>query len=292
MSTSRIDMTTEKPERSGQGRKTPRQPANATFRYSHWDLGRLVPHPLGPGPWNPTKLFAECSAQEETLRGINMRNVFASMHRFYLFGYPLFGEASNSANEGYPLQFTIGRPKSIRKAKVDWRYAELLRYLKELKDTELRWLLIARWLSEEDICSPEEFLPRGVLRRMLEKARARTMPLSPRDLYHWNLVKIWYPYFEALFIEIGRVPKSHRGPGETLVKLGYLEDAVRWSLGKRSVVQAAAIWLEQRNTTINSRKRLSARSLENAYSRVNVAMRNADSDFEKLQNQQSKAMPR
>jgi hypothetical protein len=275
-------------KRSGQSRTGPGQPGNT--KYGHWRLSELAPRPLGPGPWQPKELFAACSTQEQILKQIDMAEAFVSMRRFYLFSFPLFGDSSNFANEGYPLQFTIGPPKGLRSSKVDWRYTELLRHLKELNDKELRWLLLARWLSAEGVCTPEEFLPAGVLKRMLDKVRLRMMRLSPSDMYLWYLVKIWQPYFEALLTELGNMPKNCLGPGATLLERGYRRDAIESSIRKRrrSPIQAITGWLEERES-IEHDKELPARTLENAYSRIEVAMRNADSDFEKLQIQQTKS---
>lgn len=278
-------MTAIKSRRGRQSRKHSNE--SGKTKYSHWNLFMLAPRPLGRGPRNPSEIFESCSAQEQILKRIDMGKAFVSIHRFYLFGFPLFcDETANFANEGYPLHFTISRPKGTKKSTANWRYTELLRYLKELNDTELRWLLVARWLDAEGVCEPEDFLPKAVLKRMLAKIRSRTMRLSPRDMYLWDLIRIWSPYFEALLTELRNMPKNSLGPGLTLVKRGYRQDAVESSLKKRSPIPAIAGWLEERER-ISGRKQLPARTLENAYSRVEVAMRNADSDFERLQAQQS-----
>lgn len=274
-------MSARKSKRSAQPQKSQNH-GGTTFE--PWDLFRLPTGSPPMGASSPRELFEECSAHERHAQKSDVIDVLNEFARFYLFDRPLFGEGSVWTNDGYPLLFTIRKPKIVKSSQTDWRYAELLRHLKNLDDRELRWVLIARWLNVEGVCEPEHFLPATVFRRMLKKTRVAKIRVSSTAVYQWRLVRIWLPYFENLLADIGRVPKSHRGPGEALVKLGYLEDAVKWSLERRSAIYAATNWLEQRKTT-NSSKQLSARTLENAYSRVMVAMRKADSDDEKLQSQ-------
>ncbi len=274
-------MTVRKSKRILQPRKSRN---DGDMRVSEWDSFKLPIDQALTYASSPKELFEECTAHEQRTNKSKVAGLLDKIARFYLFDRPLFGQGSDWTKDGYPLLFTIPKPKIVKSLKTDWRYAELLRYLKELDDPELRWVLIARWLKVEGVCEPEHFLPASIFRRMIKRTKASRIQLSSTDIYLWRLVRIWLPYFEYLLADIGRAPMSHRGPGEALVKLGYLEDAVKWSLEKRSAVPAVTTWLEQRNTTNNS-KQLSARTLENAYSRVLVAIRKADSDVEKFQRQ-------
>jgi hypothetical protein len=250
-----------------------------------WDSFELPTGKEETRATSPDELFEECASKEQRTKKSNVVEVLNDLARFFLFNRPLFGESADWSRDEHPLFFTIRRSpgKTVRS---DWRYTELLRHLKALNEPELRWVLIARWLKQEGICEPDSFLPASVLRRILKKTRAAKIRLSSTDVYLWRLVRIWLPYFEYLLADARRIPKSHRGPGEALVKLGYLKDAVKWSLEKRSAVQAVANWLEQRNM-MNRSKQPSARTLENAYSRVLVAMRKANSDVEKFHRQRS-----
>jgi hypothetical protein len=281
-------MSAKKSKRSVQPRKSRN---DSETRVTQWDSFELPTGSVQTYALSPSELFEECTANERRISKSNVMHLLDRLARFYLFDRPLFGQGSDWTNDGYPLLFTIRKPKIVKTSKSDWRYAELLRHLKNLDDPELRWILIARWLNVEAVCDPEDFLPASMFRRMLKKTRAAKIRLSSTDVYLWRLVRIWLPYFEYLLADLNRAPRSHRGPKEALVKGGYLEDAVEWSLQKRSAVQAVTSWLEQRNTPKGS-KQLSARTLENAYSRVMVAMRKADSDVEKFQHQSSESTPR
>jgi transposase len=268
-------MTPRKSRLSSRPRKT-QSNARATPKvWAHFELPTGSPTTFA---LNPGELFAECSAQEQRAKKSNVVGLLDKLARFYIFDRPLFGEAPDWANDGYPLLFTIRKPTNLKSSKVDWRYSELLRYLKNLDDPELRWTLIARWLNIEGVCDPEHFLPSHIFRRMLKKTRANTIRLSPSDIYLWRVVRIWLPYFEYLLSDLRKISLKHRGPLEALVKIGYSENAVRCALAKRSAVQAVTSWLELRSE-MTSGKRLSARTLENAHSRVLVAMDKANADF-------------
>jgi hypothetical protein len=242
---------------------------------------------LGPGPWKPRDLFAACEAREQKIAMYSTKEFLQALDRIFLFTFPLFDDKpGNWANSHYPLQFTIARPEDAKGSNAAWRYTELLRHLKNLDETELRWLLIARWLYDAGVCEPEEFLPKEVFLRMLKRIAKKRMQISPSDLSLWQLVKVWWPYFENLLNDLHRLPKTRRWPGNSLLKIGYREDAIALAIGKRSTVQVTTSWLALRNG-LEATKGMNARTLENAYSRVDVAFKNSESAFQKFQAQQS-----
>ncbi len=265
----------------GHGRRRERK--SAYFALVSW--GKQ----LGPGPWKPSDLFAACSTQEQEFERVSGKEFSKSLDRFYLFDFPLFSDKpGNFGNAGYPFHFAIARPEGAKGSKAAWRYTELLRYLRKLDEPELRWLLIARWLDEEGVCEPEEFLPTGVLQRMVKRESKERMRVSRRDFYHWRLIKVWLSYFEALLTDLRNAPKNYqRRRVEALLIQGYRLDAIESALGKHSAVQATTSWLEEREGK-DARKGMTARTLENAYSRVEVAIQKAVSD---LQTQQSDSNP-
>ena len=161
---------------------------------------------------------------------------------------------------------TIGLPKGKMGSRA-WRYKQLLHDLRTLSDRELRWVLIARWLQEEGVCGPQEFLPPEVLERILKKLirDPRKPRVSFRDTYYLWLVRIWIPYFERLLRDRDGI-QTRRNPQEKLIPKGYSQDTIEATLGKHSAVQCVVSWLEQR-------KHIDARTLDNAYSRGQVKLR-------------------
>jgi hypothetical protein len=282
-----VGTQSEQKNHSQEGRKCPSELARAYLAVFSWNITEI-----GPGPWEPSDLFAACRAEEQKFEKVSGKEFLLSRDKIFLFGFPLFcDEPGDFANDSYPLQFTIARPKDAKGLNVGWRYTELLRYLRKLDDTELRWLLIARWLDEERICDPEDFLPKGVLQRMVKRLSKRRMRVAPTDWFLWKRVMVWRPYFESLLADRHKLGKINRGREEALLKKGYRRDAIELALGRHSAVQATTSWLEQREG-FGAKKRLTARTLENAYSRVQVAIQNTASDFQKFQAQQSDSKPR
>jgi hypothetical protein len=224
----------------------------------------------------PNELFQSCESEQRKFESIDGKEFLQSLDRMLLFGGPVFsdGPASRKKN-GYPFEITITRPRG---AKSDWRYAALLKTLKRLDETDLRWLLIARWLETESICKAEMFLPREILERLLKRARKTRLQVSPTDLQQARLIRIWLPYFTKLMNEVKKLGKTHRGPVNTLIKMGYLSAAVESIFRKRSAVQATISWLASREV-ISSEDEINERRMENAYSRVESAKRKFDSKF-------------
>lgn len=229
----------------------------------------------------PNELFESCKSQERKFQSINGHEFLQSLDRMLLFGGPVFsnGRASQKKN-GYPFDITITRP---RVAQSEWRYAALLRALKKLQETDLRWLLIARWLESECICQAEAFLPKEVLERLLKAASKTRMPASPTDLQQARLIGIWLPYFRRLLADEKTARNSHLGRVGALLKKGYVQRAIESAIGRRSEIAATASWLALRDDdgSENENKRMKERTLVNAYTRVNVAKRKFDDKFMK-----------
>jgi hypothetical protein len=256
----------------------PRKETRQVENPHQWD-SFVLPTYVDSPDLNPKELFAICTAQEQRTKKRDVANVLDDFAKFYLFDRPLFGVSAEWSNSGYSLLFTI--PEPVNKIPdTDWRYAEFVKHLKALDDHELRWVLVARWLKEENICEPDKFLPPDVLRRALKKVRVMQVRSSPTDVYLWRLVRIWLPYFGNLNEDRRKIPASRRGPGDALVNMGYSKDAVSWSLETHSLIQAITNWLAERSTTPHS-KRVSARTLANSYSKVLASTREVISDVAK-----------
>jgi len=208
-----------------------------------------------------------CTDLEVKLEKMDIRELLSSSAWFSLFEIPLF--TSNSSGDcdtsdeqrfhGYPFSFSITGPDS-KVSQPDWRYQELLRMLKQFDDAELRWLLVARWLHEEEVCEPDEFLHPTILQHLIKKYLAQTAKFSTTDCRNWCLIRTWALYFSPLQDAARKIPKMTRRRKELLAGLGFDEGAVHYISVTRSLVGAIASWLEDRGKG-------DARTLENAYSR-------------------------
>jgi hypothetical protein len=224
----------------------------------------------------PQDVFANCMAKQRKLEKLSVRDQVQQALKDYLFiHHPLFAPVwagrderlcVKLAKERYPFDFSIIQRKDAQISESEWRYRQILEHLKKLENIELRLLCIARWLKQEGVCEPEDIMPSALLRRVLGQFVGKEQ-ISMQDLHHWYLVTIWYPYFDRLLVALRAAPKTNRGPVEGLVKQGYEEAAVNAATGKRSPIPAIASWLE------DPHKQLEARTLENAYSRVQAGRR-------------------
>lgn len=229
---------------------------------------------LGQGSDAETKqtkdLFADCTSKQKKLEEISPKNLIQQVLKDYLFEHhPLFvgqffGRHEHWVKrlaERYPYDFSIIRRREAKVSEPEWRYAQIKEYVKKLGEVELRLLLVARWLKQEGVCEPEEFLPKKVLHSLLTNYREKEKISMPRDLLYFRLVRIWLPYFERLLTKLRTVEKTNRGDKATLVMQGFDEMAVDAAFGRKSAVQAAVSWLA-------FYKGIDARTLENAYSRI------------------------
>ena len=140
-------------------------------------------------------LFEKCTLEERRAKEERVKYALEKAAWFHIFENSLFGKGSEKGNNGHSLRLTIYGPptKVIRR---EWRYSELLKHLQTTEDVESRWIFIARWLKDEGICEPEEFLPRQVLRHALKRVRSAITSLSPTAIHYWRLMSIWMKYFE------------------------------------------------------------------------------------------------
>lgn len=227
---------------------------------------------------NPTDLFKACEVQENRFKTINGKQFLDSLDRMRLFEGPVFSEESESrARKAHEFGLLITPPRS---AKADWRYTELVRKLKNLHQPDLRWLLIARWLESEGVCKAEEFLPKDTLKRFLKRAKKERLEVFASDLQIARLVRIWIPYFERLLHNRKELRKKRRGvvTSKDLLEMGYLESAVEATYGKQEPVPAIITWLTLREEKYPAKEG----TLRSAYSRVEIAEREAETRFDKL----------
>jgi hypothetical protein len=224
----------------------------------------------------PSGLYAMCTDLEARMEKMDIREIQSSSAWCFLFELKLFTSNpsgdSDTSNEqqflGDPFSFSIAGPDS-KVSQPDWRYQELLRLLKRIDDAELRWLLVARWLYNEGVCEPDEFLPPTILQHLIKRYLARTSKFSTTDCHIWHMINVWTRYFSPLQDAARKIPKTDPDREKLIANLGYDKGAVRLILTTRSLVRAITIWLEERGKG-------DARSLENAYSRGQSYLRKGD----------------
>ncbi len=164
----------------------------------------------------PKELFEACLEEQKRIEAIPPQKRVEYILRDLLF-LRLFEPAALPGSEPSglerPFNFSTAEPLDLQVSEADWRYRTLLEELRKQPDRELRWLLVARWLKQEGVCEPDQFLPdetlRNLLRKFREHLRRRRFPASPTDLRHAASVKLWLPYFERLLTELRHAP-SHQ----------------------------------------------------------------------------------
>src|SRR5579872_1272962 len=216
----------------------------------------------------PTDMFKACEVQENRFKAITGKQFLKSLDRMRLFEGPVFSEGPESrARKAHEFGLLITLPQG---SKSECRYTALVRKLKKLQETDLRWLLISRWLEGEGVSMAEEFLPKEILGRLLKTAKKARLQVSASDLQMARLVRIWLPYFERLLDDRDKLLEKRRGIGgalKELSKMGYLESAVESIYGKHEPVPAVMAWLTRRGEGYPANER----TLQNAYSRVETA---------------------
>ncbi len=222
---------------------------------------------IAPQKLNAADLYALCEQREKKIEAKDYRQILQLLFQGILFRRPLFESEPLAGykpfdrfNQGlYPYTFSIAQGLSIPRSNAGWRYQKLLENLKKLPTYELRWLLIARWLKQEGVCEPEQFLPDNVLRDLVKKFCERGK-LSPTDFRGSLIIHAWLPYFVQLQAELS-AKKDLRRARDEVAKLGYDIEAIGYVYRKRSLIQAICAW-------VGKRKNLAPRTLRNIYSRL------------------------
>lgn len=216
----------------------------------------------------PHEMYGRCVARGKEIATIPFRQQMAFHLEHLLFLFPLFIRTDLSVFEvltkaHYPFNFPIAQPQAPSVS--EWRYRTLLEHLRKQKDRELQWLLVARWLKQEQVCEPRQFLPPDTLRHLVKRFQ-RKMRASEQDMFYNKLIENWLPYFKRLQEDLEKRKDLSR-KREEVTKLGYDADTVTWATRKRSLIEAVCGWLaRQKNTG-------SARTLRNAYTRIHGSIR-------------------
>ena len=202
-------------------------------------------------------LFASCERREKNLRKDDIDQVRHKISKAVNFG-PIFEPVPQVANETDELILAGAK------------HRKLIDLLKRAPDPGTRWILLARWLRQEKVCEPEDFLPEEAkLDSLLNRPWKGTRRDDP---VHITLVEIWLPYFEKLFEDKDDLKRRKVSRVlEELINKGYDGHAAGIAFKKRSAVEAVYSWLHRRN-------RVSAETFRNAYSRIRASIKRLPPD--------------
>lgn len=199
---------------------------------------------------NASGLFEKCLARERALKQVKFLELKEALVSAFL-NRPLCESDPSAAPEMRQLA----------------TYLVLRKALKDAKNNEERWCYLARWLKQESICEPNQFLPKATYRQLTVKYRKRLKGISFTDPFYFELVRTWEPYFERLLDD-----RKNSRDLQKLASLGYSRESVNLVITKswRSAVDVSCEWLAQREVVSTKRKTQQdvARTLRNAYSRV------------------------
>jgi len=223
---------------------------------------------------SPEKHYAECISREKTLRNPNL-DLYAE---YLLYGGKLFHDAPVGRLKGFraaenakhPFQVIAAPTDLLTVSRAEWRNRKLLSLLSKPQDVEFRWILIARWLKQERVCQPQDFLPAGVRTQLIQKFM-KANPLSPTDLVYRSLIQNWKTYFDRINEELLTRKHLHRRR-EDVIQLGFDSGAVSIMARKKSWLEAVCEWLD-------SRGKGNARTLRNSYSRLHGHSRKRSVSF-------------
>jgi hypothetical protein len=225
-------------------------------------LSNDVPKPFSPRSSSDVELlFRLCMERQTRIMAPLYAKNLKQLTQELLFGtrlfwpYPIggwkpFEETFNKADN--PLTFSVAQNENDNRSTTEWRYDELLSLLREEADRHRRLLLLARWLKQEGICQPEEFLPRVVLDNLIRRYR-KAARFSDANTAHWALVTNWKRYFAALHVDLQEARSTGANPKTFLVERGYYAKAIECALNKRTVQSAALHWThEQTNISLHT----------------------------------------
>jgi len=160
----------------------------------------------------PPELFAKCEADEKALFAKDLGEQKNKWIIELTFG-SLLPELPPSLKLKFPSLDMLASSSSDHIQVLASNYTFLLSSLRQARarDQDAVWLLLAKWLKQEKLFSPDEFLPVSVFRRLTKTVRDQYRHLRPSQLLYANLVEVWFPYFGALL-------NDYRGLGDSRKK--------------------------------------------------------------------------
>jgi len=213
-------------------------------------------------------LYSACLSEEEELE------TKFSERKVEILGNLIFGPLFDpDPRLDLPASDTDSRELKIERA--IWyglKYQDLLKLLRGCKDNQARLLILARWLKQEGVCKPPDFLSKRTLSRFMRLARQTRLKedVSFTDIKHSLLVSIWLPYFNRLMEDCRRFQRLRRQ--RQILEEIYDTQAVQEVMvrNRRSAIPVVCAWLEHRGKG-------EAPALMNAYSRHSRAVQKSHS---------------
>lgn len=210
-------------------------------------------------------LYSDCEDRERKVLDWDLAAFKHQRVSHFAFGIPLF------------LSSEKGSAPVRRKRKVKQRpspagkYLTLTHILKKTKNRDELWFLLALWLKQEAIREPEDFLPPAIYKRLTREARQRLQGISFTDMWYFELIRCWEPYFVRLLKDRKGFRPNTPIVEKELCDLGYEPKSVKLIMQKRwrSAVELACAWLADREVIpLKNEGQDPVSTLRNAYSRI------------------------
>jgi hypothetical protein len=224
---------------------------------------------------DPRSLYSQCEDRECVVLGWDPSSIKNRLVSALVFGAPRPSSSSKIALPTHSRR-SSSQGNTQQENPSPNAYLTLVQTLKEAKNKYDLWFILGLWLKQESIREPEEFLPGDIYQRLTRRVRKRIQGISFTDMKYFELVQCWTPYFAQLLDDLTRL--RHRNAKIELSRLGYVLEAIELITNKqkRSAVEVACEWLARRDIIpAKSDKTDPARTLRNAYSRINAYAKKA-----------------
>jgi hypothetical protein len=214
---------------------------------------------------DPRSLYSRCEDRERKILAWDLAALKNQLMSALAFGVPPFLSLKTVPQPTGPTQ------KGEKFDLPPSTYLNLVRSLRDARNNDDLWFLIALWFKEEAIREPEDFLPPATYKRLTRRVRERFQGISFTDMRYFELVRCWEPYFLKLLEDREGLRHNTANPKKELLALGYVPKSVELVMRKRwrSAVELAFEWLADRQVIRpknNDPDPIS--TLRNAYSRI------------------------
>ncbi len=223
-------------------------------------------NPLGRALPNCRALYQQCLEQQQQLdrqeRGVTKEAWTAAL---------AFGPLLPCSPEFDSLpSASDARERRIQKDQwVAEKYRQLLMHLKTSaqRSVEQLYQVLAMWLNDEGVVSPQEFLPPDLFSRLTKTTSEVFGGYRPAEKYYADLVEAWLPYFEQVMKVYRLLTQSEEKQiGKKLKEIGYDTDAVRIVMNRqprtRTALSAAIQFVALRNEDLDEN------TIRTAHSRI------------------------